>query len=142
MLHLLHPAAVHFTIALLVLGGVGESLGILTRRDGLERYSGKMTLLGTVSLLPTVVTGLLAQNVLDPPETVRTLLGVHERVGLLVLGTFLALALWKAWDRGRVPEGQRTAFAVALLAAVALALYGAFLGGEMVFGNGLGVMSR
>jgi uncharacterized membrane protein len=139
MLHLLHPFAVHFSIALLVLGGVGESLGILIRRPALERYCGTLVLLGTASLIPTVVTGFLAQNVLEPSGGVRAILDRHERIGLLVLGAFLLLALWKAWRGGTVPDGQRVAFALALLGAVALAGFGAYLGGRMVYGFGLGV---
>src|SRR5262245_718757 len=139
MLHLLHPAAVHVSVAFLVVGGLGESAGILLRRPALERWCGTLVLLGTLSLAPTVVTGFLAQNVLVPGEGVAPILELHERTGLLVLGAFLLLALWKAWRGGAVPEGQRLAFAIALLAAVALVVYGAFLGGTMVYGWGLGV---
>ena len=68
MLHLLPPAAVHFSVAFLVAGGLGESFGILLRRPGIERWSGTLVLLGTLSLFPTVVTGFLAENVLRPSE--------------------------------------------------------------------------
>jgi uncharacterized membrane protein len=139
MLHLLHPAAVHFSVAFLVAGGLGESLGILLRRPTAERWSGTLVLLGTVSLVPTVVTGFLAENVLAPSGALAPLLALHERMGLVILATFLLLLLWKAWGRGAVPEGQRVAFAIALLGAVGLVLYGALLGGTMVYGWGLGV---
>jgi uncharacterized membrane protein len=139
MLHLLHPAAVHFSVAFLVAGGLGESFGILLRRPGVERWSGTLVLLGTLSLFPTVVTGFLAENVLRPSEDLASLLALHERMGLVVLGTFLALLLWKAWRGGAVPDSQRLAFALALLAAVGLVLYAAVLGGSMVYGWGLGV---
>jgi uncharacterized membrane protein len=139
VLHLLHPALVHFSVALLVLGGVGESVGILTRRRAWEQLGGTLVLLGTASLLPTVVTGLLAQNSLDPGGEVRSVLDVHERVGFLLLGSFTSLLLWKAWGGGRIPDRQRAWFAIALLAAVGLVVYGAYLGGQMVYGWGLGV---
>lgn len=139
MLHLLHPAAVHFSVALLVLGGLGESYGILTRRLVLERWSGTLVVLGTLSLFPTIVTGFLAENTLSPSEGVAPLLALHERNGLIVLGAFLLLALWKAWGGGAVPRSQRLAYAIALLVAVGLVAYGAFLGGRMVYGWGLGV---
>ena len=139
MLHLLHPAAVHFSVAFLVAGGLGESLGILLRRPGVERWSGTLVLVGTISLVPTVVTGFLAENVLAPSDALLPILALHERMGLVILGAFLLLLLWKAWGRGVVPQGQRVAFAIALLAAVGLVLYGALLGGRMVYGWGLGV---
>ena len=139
MLHLVHPVFVHFSAALLVAGGVVESLAIFGRRERVERFGAILVLAGAVSLVPTVATGFLAQNVLEVPAEARPLLERHERVGLGILAVFLVSQLWKAWFRGRVPAGQRTLYACVLLLGVALVVYGAFLGGEMVYGFGVGV---
>lgn len=139
MLHLLHPVFVHFSAALLVAGGAAESLGILAVRERVERLGSVLVVLGTLSLVPTVVTGFLAENTLDVPASVAPLLSGHERIGLSILAVFLSSQLWKGWFRGRVPPGQRFLYAALLLFGVVLVGWGAFLGGEMVYAHGLGV---
>lgn len=142
MLHLFHPALVHFSVAFLVGGGVSEAWGILARRANLERFGAALVLVGTFSLLPTVVTGVLAGNTVDLPTGVEDDLLLHERIGLVVLGVFLVSQFWKAWGGGRVPGGQRRPYAFYLLAGVALVIFGAYLGGEMVYGHGVGMLDR
>ena len=142
MLHLFHPALVHLSVAFLIAGGVSEAWGILARRRGPERFGAVLVLAGTVSLLPTVVTGSLAANTVDLPPGAKDSLVLHERIGFVILGVFLVSQFWKAWDRGRVPDGQKRAYALFLLAGVMLVVFGAYLGGEMVYGYGVGVFER
>jgi len=139
LLHLVHPVFVHFSAAFLVAGAIVEALAIFAGRERIERFGAVLVLAGTVSLVPTVAAGYLAQNVLDVPAGAGDLLWRHERVGLGILAVFLASQLWKAWFRGRVPVGQRTLYACVVLLGAALVAYGAFLGGEMVYGLGVGV---
>lgn len=141
MLHLLHPAFVHFSVAFLLVGGICEGIGILWARPGVERFGAALVLVGTASLLPTVGTGFLAANTVALPAGAHDLLEVHERVGLSVLGLFVASQFWKAWARGRIPDPQRWAYALVVLAGVVLVGYGAFVGGKMVYGEGVGVLT-
>ncbi len=141
MLHLVHPVFVHFSAAFLVAGGVSEALGVLARRERIERFGSALVLVGTVSLIPTIATGFLAENTLSVPPGAESLLSTHERIGLSILAVFLSVQLWKGWFRGRVPEHQRWAYAAVLLCGAALVGYGAFLGGEMVYTKGVGVMA-
>ncbi len=142
MLHLLHPALVHFTVSLIVLGGLIEAGGILVRRDVAERLGGTLAVLGAASLLPTVATGFLAANSVTLPPGAAGLLDRHEDIGLWLLGLCIVGQFWKAWEGGRVAGARRPAYAALLLAGVALAVWGAFLGGEMVYGRGVGVLAR
>ena len=139
MLHVLHPIFVHFSAAFLVAGASCEAAGILGRKPSLERFGSALTVAGTISLLPTVATGFLAENVLDVPPGATSLLARHEAMGLWILATFLAAQLWRAWFRGALPATQRRLYAAVLLAGVALVVWGAFLGGEMVYRLGVGV---
>jgi len=139
LLHLLHPVFVHFSVAFLVAGGLAEALGILARREKAERVGGVIVLFGTASLVLTVATGFLAQNVLDIPAGARTLVERHERAGLGILAVFLVSQVWKGWHGGRLPAEQRAAYAFLLLLGAALVAYVAFLGGEMVYAFGVGV---
>jgi uncharacterized membrane protein len=139
MLHLFHPALVHFSIAFLGVGGTVEAYGILTRREEAARWGGRLVLIGLVSLLPTIASGYLAANTVELPAGGAELLGRHERNGLLLLALTLGTQFWKAWCGGRVPQGPDRLYALLLIVAVGLAAYGAWLGGRMVYGQGIGV---
>lgn len=142
MLHLIHPALVHFSVAFLVVGALGEAGGILARADAVARWGGTLVLVGAVSLVPTIVSGYLAANtLLFAPES-ASLLGAHERNGWILLGLVVASLFWKAWGGGRVPAGQRVPYAALLVAVVGMAVWGAWLGGRMVYIEGVGVLGR
>ena len=54
MLHLFHPAFLHFTVAFLVAGGGLEAWGLLADREGPRRLGSTLLLIGLVSLIPTI----------------------------------------------------------------------------------------
>lgn len=139
MLHLIHPALVHVTIVFLVVGGSVEAMGLLFRRERVERFGSVLSLLGIASLVPTIAAGYLAQNTIAVDEAASPWLVRHERFALIVLGVFLALLVVKAWWRGRIPEGGRVAYAAGLLAGVLLAIVTAYFGGTLVYAFGVGV---
>lgn len=139
MLHLIHPALVHFTVAFLVAGGVVEAFGIARRREAAERFGMVLVLAGTASLIPTLIAGFLAENSLTLGEAGAAAVDQHERYGIMVLGVFLPLLLVRAWGRGRVPEGLRGLYAAGLVLGVALTAAVAFMGGRMVYELGVGV---
>lgn len=139
MLHLIHPVLVHATLAFLVVGGLVEAYAIARRHASVERFGGVLVVLGTVSLLPTIAAGFLAENTLTLTPAAGEAVDDHERLGLLVLGVFLPLVLMKAWGRGRPPERWRGLYAAGLLVGVALAVAAAYLGGFMVYRLGVGV---
>ncbi len=139
MLHLFHPALVHFPIALLIVGGSWEAWGLFAGGERAMRSGGVLTILGTLSLFPTVVTGYIASYSVPVPPTVEPRLNLHELNGWLVVALFVGLLFWKAWHRGQLPPRQRRLYALALLVGVVLVAYSAFLGGELVYTHGIGV---
>jgi len=139
LLHLIHPAIVHVTVAFLVAGGLSEAYGLLRRREGAERFGGLLVLWGTASLLVAVATGFLAENSLTLATGASREVDGHMRLGLIVLGTFLPLLVVKAWGRGRVPAAWRAWYAAGLLAGATLTAWTAFLGGKLVYELGVGV---
>jgi uncharacterized membrane protein len=140
MLHLFHPAMVHFSVAFLIVGGAGEACGLFADRERLVRFGGTLVVIGTLSLIPTIVTGYLAANTVVLSDDARPVLDAHERNGVLLLGLFVATLFWKGWTRGRIPRSQRPWYAILLLLGVLLAAYSALLGGELVYSKGIGVL--
>ena len=139
MLHLIHPVLVHATVAFLIVGGLVEAYGIGRHREGAARFGGALVVLGTVSLVPTIAAGFLAENVLTLSAAAADAVDDHERFGLLAFGVFVPLLIMKAWGRGRPPLRFRGLYVAGLLVGVALASTAAYLGGLMVYELGVGV---
>ena len=139
MLHLIHPALLHFSVAFVTVGGACEIVGIVSHREVLERFGVRSLLIGLASLVPTMVSGYLAANTVDVTAEGRLLLDAHERNGWIVLGLLLGSQFWKAWCGGRLSSGQRRLYVVLVAVVVGLMLYGAWLGGQMVYAHGVGV---
>ena len=140
MLHLFHPAFLHFSVAFIVAGGAAEAWGLVTDRESPRRTGATLLLLGLVSLVPTIATGYLAANTLGLPEDGGSLLGAHERNGWILLGLLVGSQFWKAWFRGELPARHRGFYAVVLIVVVLLTVYSAWLGGRMVYGQGYGIL--
>jgi uncharacterized membrane protein len=138
-MHLIHPALVHFTVAFLVTGGLLEAAGILMGKEPRERAGAVLVLAGTLFLAPTVVAGFLAQNSVAGFNGGEAYVNLHERFGLVLLGLFAALAMWKGWYQGKLPADQKVLYAVLVLAGVVLTLATAWIGGHLVYGYGIGV---
>ena len=139
MLHLIHPACIHFTVAFIVTGAACEVWGLLAERGGVQRFGSTLLLVGLMCLVPAIASGYLAANTLEFSESGARLLDSHERNGWILLAVLLASQFWKAWFRGEVPRAQRWPYAAVLIATLLLTVYSAFLGGSMVYGEGVGV---
>lgn len=140
MLHLFHPGLVHFSVAFIVVGGCAEVWGLASGRDRARDWGSTLVLAGLVSLVPTLASGYLAANTLEVPDEATALLASHERNGWILLAMLLATQFWKGWCGGRIPDRQRWTYAVVLLATVLMAVYSAWLGGRMVYGQAVGVL--
>lgn len=138
MLHLFHPALVHFTVAFIVTGAAVELWGMrgLPRA---ERWGGQMLALGLASLVVTVASGYLAANTLPSPPGDGRLLAAHERNGWILLGLLFTGQFWKSWCGGRVEGRGRGLYAVLLVGVLVAVWWSAWLGGQMVYVQGIGV---
>lgn len=139
MLHLIHPALVHFSVAFVIVGGACEVAGMMLRREQVERFGAQLLLIGLASLVPTMISGYLAANTVDVTQEGRELLARHERNGWIVLALLLGTQFWKAWRAGNLGPAHRGLYALLVVAAVLFLIYGAWLGGQMVYGQGVGV---
>ena len=134
-LWLLHPAVVHFPLALLLTGPV---FGLASwRRPGgwQERAASWLLWLGSVFAWLAMGLGLLAQKTARHVPEAWEALADHKSAAFWSVGVFSILSLWRAW--GKWPRVQLVAWILAL----GLLLYTAYLGGEVVFTFGMGVTS-
>lgn len=149
----LHPALVHFPIALLlVASAAGLTYLFVWPRGELRLITWSAALAGWVACAVAVASGLLAQAGLPPDAPYRSVLNWHIGAGLGTLGVYGVL-LYQAWmdrsaraRRARVragahetrdyldaPGGARMMTAVLLTVGALLVFLTGWNGGELVY---------
>ena len=134
----LHPAVVHFPVALAVVGALAELVYLLIRRPWV-RWFGPVLL--TVALAGSGVAYFSGKAVGDKAENQgvpQAAVDKHETSCLWALGT-LGLATLLSWAVRTSGRGLWLSTLIAL-AAAGLTLYTGYLGGELVYRHGAGRM--
>lgn len=144
----LHPALVHFPIAL-VFAALGFDLAALVRRRAtwLDRGAAALYGLAAVGAVAAYLAGRAAEDSLGRlPAAAQEAVAEHADLGLWTLVLFLALAVLRSWLAWRARGEQRVrshGFRLALLVAAggacALVLETAEHGGALVYRHGLAV---
>ena len=132
----LHPAVVHFPIALGLIGALAELVYLLIRRPWV-RWFGPVLL--TLALAGSGVAYFSGKAVGDKAEhqgVPEAAVDKHEESCLWALGT-LGLATLLSWAVRPTGKGIWLSTLVAL-AAAGLTLYTGYLGGELVYVHGAG----
>ena len=136
----LHPALVHFPIALSLVALLFELLARHPRARTLEGSAGVLMVLAALGSVAAVLSGNAAHDEAVVPPAAAALIALHEQVGelamwlLLVLAAVRVLLGWRGWLKGIVPW----AYLLVAAAAAGLVGYNGYLGGKMVFDHGLG----
>lgn len=136
----LHPAVVHFPIALAMTALLFEVLGRGRRLRRLADGGPVLLLLAAVGAVAAVLTGKAAHDAAVVPAGARALLESHEQLGQRAMWVLIALAVVRLVLAARGwYDGWRAWGFVALLAAAAgLVGYNGHLGGRLVFDHGVG----
>ena len=97
----LHPAIIHFPIALLLLGSAMALVHLYhlagpNPRIDLRRTAWFLIGLGWIAIIPAVLSGLLAQSPLPPDAPYRVILNWHTATGLGLLILY-GLLLYQGW---------------------------------------------
>jgi uncharacterized membrane protein len=134
--HAQHVVLVHFPIALFIAGVIFDFLAQSTERRALAAVAYYNLLGAAISVVPVVVTGLLAWQFQLEGQKLKGVLLMH-----LVLGSTSAVLIWIAWGlqlrARRQPAEKSPAFRLALetLAVAVITLTG-HLGGFLSGING------
>jgi uncharacterized membrane protein len=128
-----HPLVVHFPLAFLSGAALFYALAWIVGRESWAWTGLWLLVLGTLSGVVAVGTGLYAEPGVMLARSVRAeLLEVHERIMFGVAGLATALTLWAIAHRP-MPTRGRLAFIVLLLVLVAAMTRGGDYGGRMVY---------
>jgi len=132
-----HPALVHFPIAFLSVFFLLEIVGL--RRDRLRQTASAMLYCGTLGALLAAAAGLYAANTVPHGDAVHDIMEWHERLGLAVASLAIILSVWRLMAK-QVPVGMEKALFLLLSTIMTASLvFGADLGGLMVYGHGVAV---
>ena len=146
----LHPATVHFPIALLLVGSLAGLLYLWWQpRPDLRLLTWWLLGLGWIGAGVAALTGLLAQGNLPPQAPYSAVLNGHITSALAVIVTYAAIfyRVWLHRNRRRAGDpvdlldvpGARTWLTLLLLLGMALVALGGWLGGELVYSWGVNV---
>jgi uncharacterized membrane protein len=134
--HELHAAMVHSPLVLLPAAAIVDLSAAMTgdaRRAALGR---RLWWLGVGAAGMAGVAGLAASQEIKADDShAEDMMWLHGAGNFAILLGGVGLALWRTFRRPSVTE------AAIGLGASALATYTAYLGGEMVYGHGVGVRS-
>jgi uncharacterized membrane protein len=133
----LHPMFVAFPLALLV---VSVLLDWMARwKPSLLSSARLMLFLGTLGAIVATITGVVAHLPYEGTAVIA-LIDQHEMSALLTTLLFLALSIWRApmLRCGKEVGGTWLYAALSLVGLIALVVTG-WLGGNLVFGHGVGV---
>jgi uncharacterized membrane protein len=137
----LHAALNDLPAALLLVSVVFDLIGGITKRDSL-RAAGFWTLIaGVLGAGAAVVSGLLAEDVVEHSDRAHAVMETHETLAFIVLVLFGLLALWRLVRRGVLSPKEQPVALTAGVIGVALMAYTARLGGTLVFDHGTGISS-
>lgn len=130
----LHPSTVHFPLVLLPVAVGVDTVG---RATGSRRFCdmGQLAIVGaTISAAIAGVFGLIAQEEVSLDQEGTNVLRTHRTLNLGLLGALAGLSVVRS--RQRWPS---IGYLVVGFGAFALAMYSAYLGGELVYRYGAGV---
>ena len=128
----IHPLIIHFPIALLSAGFLFDFLSYMLKQKGLESAGWWNLILGVVSSLCALITGLIT-DLASKPSLVDSPFPVHENHGSLqffVVCIFLVLMIWRIKLRSTSSSDSNISliYLGAQGVAVAILFYGSHLG--------------
>jgi uncharacterized membrane protein len=134
----LHPAFVHFPIALVAFSFVTDLLGRVLNRASL-RAAAFWSLIG--ALLGGAVTAATGYFDFgrDALGDTYKYVDFHMDMGFILVGSVVALTAWRWFAYARRDLSPGIPYLIAALLVVGLTLFQGWYGGEMVYSQGAGV---
>jgi uncharacterized membrane protein len=135
----LHALLNDLPAALLVTGVLFDLAALVTRRPALRQVGFWTMLAGVLGGVLAVVSGLQAEDSIAHGDAVHRVMETHEQLGLISLGVFGVLALWRIVRERRMGSSERALSTVLSLGGVAVLVATGIYGGRLVFEHAAGV---
>lgn len=135
----LHPAIVHFPIALLSIAALFAVISLFVKKEFFKEAAFWNLLLGVIGSIAAVLTGLVEEQNLAHNEEVHKILLKHKFTGIIILILSFTLLTWVWVRKNKFGRKEYILWAVFLVLGTAMIFYQGTLGGRMVFEHGAGV---
>lgn len=137
----LHPAIVHFPMALLVLAGLLAVISVFAKAKKEEWKDAliKILVTGTAFAALAFITGLIEEDSLPHNDAVHQTMMIHKYNGLGIFFLFSGIVIWYWLRRKEMGSKEYKSWALSIMVGALLVLGQGYLGGEMVFTYGTGV---
>lgn len=129
----MHPALVHFPIALLPLAIGADAVGIASGNESLLSFGQKAIYIAAAGAVAAAVTGLIAGEEVNVEGSSQDMLMTHRNLNFIATLVAAGLALW------RIEHAPDAAYLGVGAAGVGILAYTAYLGGKLVYNVGVGV---
>lgn len=134
-----HPAIVHVPVALVPLSVLAEILARVTGSATLATAGWYALVVAAFGAALAVVAGLFDMSREQLGEEVHHRVHTHMKVGLIVFAAIAALTFWRTL-LGLSESAPGWGYVVSATIIVAITIFQAWLGGELVFRHGAGVL--
>ena len=137
----LHAALNDLPTALLLTAVLFELVGLVARKPGFRQVSFWTLVIGAIGGAAAVVSGLQAEEHIAHGEAVHRVMETHEKFGLITLGIFGVLTLWRIVRERRMGELERKLVLILALGGVGVLLTTANFGGRLIFEHAAAIPS-
>jgi uncharacterized membrane protein len=135
----LHPAIVHFPIALLLSADLFALISLFAKKEFFKEVAFWNLLLGVTGTIAAVFTGLIEEQNLVHNEEIHQVLVKHKFTGFGILILSFALLTWVWMRKNKFGKKEYILWVLFLAFDTLMIFYQGFLGGKMVFEQGAGV---
>lgn len=134
-----HPAIVHFPIALVTLWVLADFFGYIYSSMTLQA-AGCWSLFGAaISAALAILAGLFDMSRAKIEDEAHKRVHTHMKVGFILFAAIAGLTLWRWLIYSDVANKPGRGYLVAAFIVLVLTFFQGWLGGELVFSDGVGV---
>jgi uncharacterized membrane protein len=135
----LHAALNDLPVGLLLVAVLFDLLAVATKRQSFRQIGVWTMLVGAVGGAVAVLSGLQAEEHISHGDAVHRVMETHEQLGLITLGVFGVLTLWRIVRERRMGALERTLSLVVSVVGVGFLVATGVYGGKLVFEHAAGI---
>lgn len=138
-MHPIHPMVVHFPIALLITSVVFDFLATRWRHKSFQDTGFYTLIAGLLGAAVAVLTGAMAEEVVEDKGIPESILEIHEALGYASLLFFLGLLALRLLMRWKLIKEIPALYLAMGVAGIVILSAAGYFGGSLVFDFGAGV---
>jgi uncharacterized membrane protein len=138
----LHAALNDLPVGLLLVAVLFDLLAVVTKRESFRLLGVWTMFVGAIGGAVAVLSGLQAEEDISHGDAVHRVMETHEELGLITLGVFGVLTLWRIVRERRMGALERTLSLVVSIVGVGFLVATGVYGGKLVFDHAAGIPTQ